>query len=62
MDWPAESTEGVVRTFLKALSLPAHFAGFAKGNVASVDVVYFASLIALGLFAAKTAIASQRWR
>jgi ABC-2 type transport system permease protein len=62
VDWPAESTEGAVRTFLKALSLPAHFEGFAKGNVASVDVAYFVSLAALGLFTARTAIASQRWR
>jgi len=62
VDWPAESTEGMARTFLKALSLPAHFEGFAKGNVGSVDVVYFVSLCALGLFAARTAIASQRWR
>jgi len=62
VDWPAESTEGVARTALKALSLPAHFEGFAKGNVASVDVAYFVSLIAAGLFTARTAIASQRWR
>jgi len=62
VDWPAESTEGIARTFLKALSLPAHFEGFAKGNVSSVDVAYFVSLCALGLFTARTAIASQRWR
>jgi ABC-2 type transport system permease protein len=62
VDWPAESTEGAPRAVLKALSLPAHFEGFAKGNVASVDVAYFLSLAALGLFAARTAIASQRWR
>jgi ABC-2 type transport system permease protein len=62
VDWPAESTEGVTQTFLKALSLPAHFEGFAKGNVHSVDIVYFVSLLAAGLFTAKTAIASQRWR
>ena len=62
VDWPAESTEGIPRMALKALSLPAHFEGFAKGNVASVDVAYFLSLAALGLFAARTAIASQRWR
>ncbi len=62
VDWPADSTEGVARTLLKALSLPAHFEGFSKGNVASVDVAYFVSLAAAGLFAARTAIASQRWR
>ena len=62
VDWPAESTEGLPRTILKALSLPAHFEGFARGNVSSVDVAYFVSLAALGLFTARTAIASQRWR
>jgi len=62
VDWPAESAEGVVRTALKALSLPGHFQGFAKGAVSSVDVAYFVSLAALGLFVARTTIASQRWR
>lgn len=62
VDWPAESAEGGVRATLKALSLPAHFEGFAKGNVSSVDVAYFVSLIAMGLFTARAAIASQRWR
>jgi ABC-2 type transport system permease protein len=62
VDWPAESTEGVVKTALKALSLPGHFQGFAKGAVSSVDVAYFVSLVALGLFVARTTIGSQRWR
>jgi len=62
VDWPAESTEGVLRTVLKALSLPAHYQGFARGVVSSVDVAYFVSLAALGLFIARTTIASQRWR
>lgn len=62
VDWPAEAAEGAPRAMLKALSLPAHFEGFAKGNVASVDVAYFVSLALLGLFGARTAIASQRWR
>jgi ABC-2 type transport system permease protein len=62
VDWPASSTEGIAQKALKALSLPAHFEGFAKGNIASVDVAYFISLAALGLFAARAAIASQRFR
>lgn len=62
VDWPAESTDGVLRTALRALSLPAHYQGFARGTVASVDVAYFLSLAALGLFVARTTIASQRWR
>ena len=62
VDWPAESTEGIVRAALHTLSLPGHFDGFARGNVATVDIAYFVSLAALGLFLARTAIASQRWR
>jgi len=62
VDWPAESADGLLRTVLKALSLPAHFQGFARGTVASVDVTYFVSIAALGLFVARSAIASQRWR
>jgi ABC-2 type transport system permease protein len=62
VDWPAASAEGIAQGFLKALSLPAHFEGFAKGNIASVDVAYFISLAACGLFAARAAIASQRFR
>ena len=62
VDWPAESTEGWMREALKALSLPGHFQGFARGAISSVDVMYFLSLTALGLFVARTTIASQRWR
>jgi ABC-2 type transport system permease protein len=62
VDWPAASAGGLAQKVLKAFSLPAHFEGFAKGSVSSVDVVYFASLAALGLFAARAAIASQRFR
>ncbi len=62
VDWPAESTQGLARSALKALSLPAHFEGFTRGNVSTVDVAYFVSLAAAGLFTARTAVASQRWR
>jgi gliding motility-associated transport system permease protein len=62
VDWPAESTSGWLQTALHALSLPGHFEGFARGTVSSVDVAYFLSLVALGLFTARTTVASQRWR
>jgi len=62
VDWPAESTSGWLQTALHALSLPGHFDGFARGTVSSVDVAYFLSLVALGLFVSRATIASQRWR
>jgi ABC-2 type transport system permease protein len=60
--WPAEAAEGRVRAMLEGLSFPAHFGSFARGLVASPDAFYFLSLAALGLFVARVAIASQRWR
>ena len=62
VSWPAESAGGAVRELLLGLSLPAHFEGFARGTVGTADLAYFASLTALGLFTARTTIASQRWR
>jgi len=60
--WPAESSEGWVRAVLNGLSMPAHFSEFGKGMIASPDVVYFVSLVALGLFSARAVLASQRFR
>ncbi len=62
IDWPAESVGGATAKVLKGLSLPERFEGFGKGLISSPDVVYYLSLIALGLFAARAILASQRWR
>lgn len=60
--WPSETAEGWVRALVKGLSFPERFDTFARGLVASPDALYFVSLAALGLFVARAAIASQRWR
>lgn len=60
--WPSETVEGWLKATLQSLSLPERFAVFARGLVSSPDVVYFLSLVALGLFVARASIASQRWR
>ncbi len=60
--WPAESVGGRFGAVLKALSLPDRFDAFGKGLIQSQDVVYLLSLAALGLFAARAIVASQRWR
>jgi ABC-2 type transport system permease protein len=62
VDWPADNAEGMLRSVLKSLSLPAHFETFSRGVIASPDVTYYITLVALGLFGARAAIASQRWR
>lgn len=62
VDWPAETVGGGLASFLGALSLPRHYEPFSQGLVQSVDVVYFLSLAALGIFATRAVVASQRWR
>lgn len=62
LDWAAEFVEGGKRAFLEALSLPGHLENFTKGLITSPDVVYFLSLVALGLFVARATVASARWR
>ncbi len=62
VDWPAESLGGRAAEILKGLSLPERYDSFGKGLVSLPDVVYYLSLAALGLFVARAAVASQRWR
>jgi ABC-2 type transport system permease protein len=44
------------------LSLSQHFSSMNRGTIALGDIVYYISLIALGLFAGTTAIEIRRWR
>ncbi len=62
VDWPAESVSPRLGAVLKAISLPARFDSFSRGLLTSGDVVYYLSLAAMGLFAARAIVASQRWR
>jgi gliding motility-associated transport system permease protein len=48
---------------LNYLNMSSHFNdGFNQGNVKLSDIVYYISLIALGLFVGTTAIEVRRWR
>jgi hypothetical protein len=62
LNLPADAVGGRMGAALQALALPVHFDPFAKGLIASADVVYFVSLAILGLGTARTILASQRWR
>ncbi len=62
IDWPAAQLEGGRRALLVGLSLADRFERFPTGLVTLADVVYFLSLAAVGLFLARAAIVSQRWR
>jgi ABC-2 type transport system permease protein len=44
------------------LNLSSHFDAFNSGSITRSDLVYFLSLIALGLFTGTTAVEIRRWR
>jgi len=61
--WYALAPATVTNVTVKAVRAVGGYTGFLDvQTVTGVDVAYFLSLAALGLFAARTAIASQRWR
>ncbi len=44
------------------LSVVAHFEPFAKGVIDTKDVIYYVSMIVLGLFLTARSLESLRWR
>lgn len=61
--FPANVLQGTSGRFFEYLSMQTHFYNaFNQGNIALTDIVYFVSLIALGLFTGTTAVEIRRWR
>ena len=49
------------RQLAQSLSAAEHLAGFLAGRIALPDVLYFLSLVALGLYLADRAVEGHRW-
>lgn len=61
--FPAQVLQGGGGEVFNYLSMQSHFYdAFNSGSVKLTDIVYFVSLIALGLFAGTTAVEVRRWR
>jgi ABC-2 type transport system permease protein len=61
--FPAQLLQGTGGEIFQYLSMQSHFYdAFNRGSVYLTDIIYFVSLIALGLFIGTTAIESRRWR
>lgn len=61
--FPANVLQGTSGEIFSYLSMQTHFYNaFNQGSIALTDIVYFASLIALGLFMGTTAVEIRRWR
>lgn len=62
IDAPAEKIGGVTGEILTYLAPATHTQLLTKGVLSGVDIVYFASLLLLGLFMANRVLEAQRWR
>ena len=61
--FPAQVVQGGAGEVFNYLSMQSHFSdAFNSGSVKLTDIVYFVSLIALGLFTGTTAVEVRRWR
>jgi ABC-2 type transport system permease protein len=58
----ASYTGGALNAILNYLSLTAHFDDFAKGVFDSQHVIFYLSLICVGLYVTYRTIESMRWR
>jgi len=61
ISWKASEADGVVREIILHVSSVTHLVSFARGMVDLKDVVYFLSVIVLGLFLTHRAVESRRW-
>jgi ABC-2 type transport system permease protein len=58
---PAQVLQGTASGVFQYLDMSSHYDALNVGNIKLSDLVYFFSLIALGLFIGTTAIETRRW-
>jgi ABC-2 type transport system permease protein len=61
-DWATTFKADGWAKVLAYLSLTSHFNAFARGVIDTKDVVYFLSVIVLGIFLTGRSLESLRWR
>jgi ABC-2 type transport system permease protein len=60
--FPSQMLQGTASEVFRYLSMQTHFYdAFNRGSVYLTDLIYFLSLIALGLFIGTTAVETRRW-
>ena len=62
LNWLSEFGGTVVERVLGYLSVQGHFESFSKGVVDSKDIIYYVTMIILGLFLTSRSLESIRWR
>ena len=62
ISWIGSFSSGVFTDLTAYLSLIDHFDDFAKGVVDTTHLIYYLSLITLGLFLTAKSVDTERWR
>jgi ABC-2 type transport system permease protein len=62
IQWAANFTGPVFGKVLEYLSVVSHFEDFGKGVVDTSDVVFYLSIVVLGIFLTLRSLESYRWR
>jgi ABC-2 type transport system permease protein len=59
--WAAGQAEGTAREIVSYLAATGHLEAFGRGTLELKDIIYFLTLIILGLFATHRAVEAHRW-
>ena len=60
--WLGETVSGTAGAFVRYASITEHFQEMTKGLIDTTDLVYFATLLVIGLFLTQRSVESVRWR
>jgi len=60
--WLGETVQGVAGGIVRYVSITDHFQELTKGIIDTKDLVYFATLLVIGLFLTQRSVESVRWR
>jgi ABC-2 type transport system permease protein len=62
LNWVSEFGSSVTERVIGYLSVQAHFESFSKGVLDSKDIIFYVTMIILGLFLTSRSLESVRWR
>jgi ABC-2 type transport system permease protein len=60
--WLGETLQGTAGGLVRYISVTEHFSEMTKGIIDTKDLVYFATLLVIGLFLTHRSVESVRWR
>ena len=62
LDWVTQFDSSALTKVVGYLAVVSHFEPFSRGVIDSKDVVYYITMIGLGLFLTARSMDSMRWR